>query len=256
MNRRIFFVLLFLLPSFCGASVYFDGNDKFDCSKAPTLDKYFTLSAQIKIFNDNEETQVIISRGTDALPGPVYEMRIGLDPDAGTGFTVFCEYTDEGGTLNTIYANCSAVWGTCMALNEAYHIGCTLDDRGDLTPWINGEAFSPLTGLSATVQEDSIVYLGMDHFNANPARDTEISDATIWYQALNTNQMQSLGFSFMRSNIVDTTFRAGYWPLDDLENGTNVGTTPMTDRSGGGSPCVAASASEGGTLYADWVRYK
>lgn len=255
MSRKLFFFLFALLPSLAGSSVYFDGDDRFDCSKQPTLEKYFTLSAQIKIYNDNEETQVIISRGTDALGTPVYEMRIALDPDSGSGFTVYCEFTDAGGTVQTVYADCAAT-GDCMQLGTPYHIGCVLDQRGDLTPWINGVPYTTLATGSATIPEDSIVYLGMDHYLANPARDTEISDATIWYTDLNNSQMQSLGFSFMRSNIVDTTYRAGYWPLDDLDNNTNVGTTPMTDRSGGGSPCIAASSSEGGTLYADWVRYK
>jgi len=256
MNRRIFLTLIVLLPSLSSGSIYFDGNDQLNCSKGPTLDKYFTLSAQIKIITgDFPDPQVVISRGTDALAGPVYEMRIAQDPDAGSGHTVYCEFTDEGGTLNTIYADC-ATTGDCMQPGEPYHIGCVLDQRGDLTPWINGVAYNTLATGGATAQEDSNVYLAMDHYGSNPATEIEVSDATIWFTDLNTNQMQSLGLSYMRSSIIDSTFLAGRWPLDDLENNTNVGTTPMTDRSGGGNPCTAASSTEGGTLYADWVRYK
>lgn len=253
-RNLLFFILIF--PVLAHSSVLFDGDDQFDCNSPYNGEKYFTLSAQIKTYNDNEQTQVIASYGNSHAASSLYEMRIELDPDTGSGFTVFCEFTDVGGSLQSVYADCGTP-GYCMELNKPYHLACVLTNDLDLIPYINGEAYTPLaTGTTLDSTYTGNFYIGMDAYGNNPAIDTEISDVTLYSDSLEPPLIETLGFSFMRNNIVSTDIRRAYWPLDDLVDGTNVGTTLMVDRSGNNFPCSAGGETQGGTAKADWVRYK
>ncbi|TXH55074.1 MAG: hypothetical protein E6Q97_09570 [Desulfurellales bacterium] len=254
LKKLLFSILLF--PVLAQGAVYFDGDDRFECGSFYGGEKYFTVTAHIKTFNDNEESQVIASYG-DSHGGPaLYEMRIELDPDTGSGFTVYCEFLDEGGTYISVYADCSES-GYCMELGVPYHLACVLTNSLQLIPYINGVAYTPLeVSIPLDTSYRGSFYVGMDAAGSNPAKDTQITDVATYSDSLEPALIESLGLSYMRNNIVPTNIRSGYWPFDDLGEDVNVGTKPMIDRTGNGNSCVAASSSEGGTAKADWVRYQ
>jgi len=232
-------------------SVQFDGTDDYlTCGTGLALEKNdMSLTAWVNSTFDSDPfvRGTIFSNFTDA---GIINLEMYLDDGSPIGAYIVlgCDLLDGGGVLNTITMDFGDSTGW-------KHVACIWDGT-DLTPYVDGQAGTPLTiGMAADTTSGNTSIAAT--FGPTFFFEGEISDVNYYRRVLSVSEIETLYLSRMRSYVIPTTSQGGYWPLDDMVDGTTVGTGTFLNRvAPGTNNCVGSGASAGGTAYADFIRYK
>lgn len=250
MNLKKILILIFLIPIHLFASVDFDSvNDYLDCSTGLTLEKNdMSLTSWVLPVLDSEPYPrgTIVSHVSD---GGGFNLEMYLDDGSASGSIIIlsCDLMDSGGTVFTASVDFGDVaWK---------HVACIWDGT-DLTPYVAGQPGTPWTIGSAADINDGKLYIGSQD-GAVSFFHGQISDVSYYRRVLSVSEIETMAYSRMRGDVIPSNLRDGYWPLDDLHDGTTVHTSIFLNRaSPGTNNCVGSGVNAGGTAYADILRYK
>lgn len=252
MSRKFLFVFVLFISALAFSGVEFDGaGEMLDCGTSTRLvgASDLTISAWIKPKAITGSDQLIVAKSTTTtLPEP-YAMRF---VDVGLGLIALqCQMLLSGVTYTANAIVCETT-SDCFLDGAWTHIACTGDAINGLIPYVDGTAYSP-TGIFGTLPKLATNFTIGRYNSGSMPYNGIVTDVAVYSRALSGSEIANLASSRKRNTITDG--RLGYWPMDDLRDGTSIasGSSDIIDRTDStlGSKCAGDILVGGGILYAE-----